>query len=92
MSGAFHEKHIGTALLWKQLSQRPQAPPNGRYQRSKEDWCDKYELLLSRLSPEEQKLLDAADWARIHCDMLEEADVFAQAFRLGARVMLEVLR
>lgn len=66
-------------------------PQTEEYRRSKEDWYHKYEHLLSRLSPEEQTLLDAADSARIHCDTLIEADLFIQAFRLGARVMLEVL-
>lgn len=66
-------------------------PQTEEYRRSKEDWCHKYEFLLSRLSPEEQALLEAADCARIHCDTLVEADLFIQAFRLGAQMMMEVL-
>ena len=66
-------------------------PQTEEYRQCREDWHKKYESLLARLGPEERKLLSWADEADIHCHSLVEADLFAYAFRLGARMMLELL-
>ena len=65
--------------------------PDSEYKRKSKEFCDVAERLREQLSPERKQLWDDIDRLRADMTMLSEEDIFIYGFRLGARMILDVV-
>ena len=65
--------------------------PGSEYQKTSTQHNAAMKLLLDLLSPEAKEQLDVVETLRYDMNMLSEEDVFICGFRLGARIILDVI-
>lgn len=53
--------------------------------------CKQMDRLLEKMTPEEKKQLEDINDLRIDMSLLAEEDSFIRGFRLGARIIIEVV-
>ena len=63
----------------------------GEYQKTSTQRNAEMKRLLELLSPEAKEQLEVVETLRYDMNMLSEEDVFICGFRLGARIMLDVM-
>jgi len=61
------------------------------YQKASLEICKQIDRFLENLTPEEKKQLEAIDNVRSDMTMLEAEDAFIRGFRLGARMIMDVV-
>lgn len=61
-----------------------------RYAKLQKRLCDNYDGLRKSLTEKDLPLLDAAEDAAAELSVLSQKESFADGFRLGARLMLEI--
>ena len=64
---------------------------DSEYKRLLRSLCEASEKLSSELSPEGKKALEEHEQIQLDLIGISEEDVFINAFRLGARMMLDVV-
>ncbi|MBQ8237620.1 MAG: hypothetical protein IJZ39_05695 [Oscillospiraceae bacterium] len=65
--------------------------PGSEYQKASTRRNEEMERLLELLSPEAKAQMDVVETLRYDLTMLSEEDVFIYGFRLGARLMLDIM-
>lgn len=65
--------------------------PGSDYQKTSSQRNAEMKRLLELLSPEAKEQLEMVETLRYDMNMLSEEDVFICGFRLGARIMLDVM-
>ena len=65
--------------------------PGSDYQKTANQRNAEMKRLLELLTPEAKEQLEAVETLRYDMNMLSEEDVFICGFRLGARLMLDVM-
>ena len=65
--------------------------PESEYKRISKAFCDAAERLQEQLSPEGKQLWEEIDRLRADMTMLSEEDIFIYGFRMGARMILDVV-
>lgn len=61
------------------------------YQKISKTFCGVADTLHSGLSPEEKELWEEANRLKSELTMLSEEDIFIYGFRMGARMILDVV-
>jgi len=64
---------------------------DSEYKRIMHSLCDASEKVSSELSPEGKKAFEEHEQLQLALIGISEEDVFVNAFRLGARIMLDVI-
>ena len=64
---------------------------NSEYSQVAKRFCDEIETFLSDLSPEAKKQMEIVDSLRAEMNYLHEEDIFIYGFRMGARMILDVV-
>ena len=65
--------------------------PGSEYKRKSKAFCDAAERLQEQLSPEGKSLWEDVDRLKADMAMLSEEDIFIYGFRMGARMILDVV-
>ncbi len=65
--------------------------PDSEYKKTSKAFCDAIDRLLEVLPPEGKEYWNEVDRLKSNMVMLAEEDVFIYGFRLGARMMLDVV-
>ena len=65
--------------------------PGSEYQKTSTRRNEEMERLLELLSPEAKEQMEVVETLRYDLAMLSEEDVFIYGFRLGARLMLDIM-
>ena len=65
--------------------------PDSEYKKVARAFCDVADRLQDQLAPEGKKLWEEADRLKSDMVMLTEEDVFIYGFRMGARMILDVI-
>ena len=65
--------------------------PDSEFKRKAKEFCDAADRLQEQLSPEGKNLWEEADRLKSDMVMLTEEDVFIYGFRMGARMILDVI-
>jgi len=65
--------------------------PGSDYQKASLEICKQIDCFLEKLSPEEKKRLEAINDLQNDMTMLEAEDAFIRGFRLGAKMMMDVV-
>ena len=71
--------------------QKKECPKSAEYIRKQREWGDRYGRLSSQLTPEQGEELEQLMEGCRELFYLESADLFSSGFRMGARLMNEVL-
>ncbi len=79
-------------LFWGNISPTERSVrPGSDYKKASIQICEQIDRLLEILTPEEKERLEAIDSLRNNMAALAEEDMFIYGFRLGARMMLDVM-
>ncbi len=79
-------------LYWGNISPTERSiRPGSDYKKASAQICEQINRLLEILTPEEKAQLEAIDSLRNNMATLAEEDMFIYGFRLGARMMLDVV-
>ncbi len=79
-------------LYWGNISPTERSiRPGSDYKKASAQICEQINRLLEILTPEEKAQLEAIDSLRNNMATLAEEDMFIYGFRLGARIMLDVV-
>ena len=65
--------------------------PGSEYQKASTRRTEEMKRLLELLTPEAKEQLEAVETLRNDMTMLSEEDIFIYGFRLGARLMLDIM-
>ena len=65
--------------------------PGSEYKRKSKAFCDAAERLQEQLSPEGKSLWEDVDRLKADMALLSEEDIFIYGFRMGARMILDVV-
>ena len=64
---------------------------NSEYKKASQAFCDAAEKMTEELTPEGKKYWDAVANYQSDMTMLAEEDIFIYGFRMGARMILDVI-
>ncbi len=79
-------------LFWGNISPTEcSVRPGSDYKKASAQICEQIDRLLEILTPEEKEQLEVIDSLRNNMAMMAEEDMFIYGFRLGARMMLDVV-
>ena len=65
--------------------------PDSEYKKTSKQLCDEIDSLIATLSPEAKRQMEVVDSLRTDLAMMSEEDIFIYAFRMGARMILDVV-
>ncbi len=79
-------------LYWGNISPTERSiRPGSDYKKTSAQICEQIDRLLENLTPEEKHQLEAIDCLRNDMAAMAEEDAFIYGFRLGARMVLDVV-
>ncbi len=79
-------------LYWGNISPAERSiRPGSGYKKATIEICEQINLLLETLTPEEKQRLETIDCLRNDMAAMAEEDAFIYGFRLGARMILDVV-
>lgn len=79
-------------LYWGNISPTERSVrPGSDYKKASLEICKQLDLFLESLTPEEKQQWEAIDVLRNNLATMAEEDMFIYGFRLGARMMLDVV-
>ncbi len=79
-------------LFWGNISPTERSiRPGSDYKKATIEICKQIDLFLETLTPEEKQRLESIDSLRNDMAAMAEEDAFIYGFRLGARIMLDVV-
>ncbi len=79
-------------LYWGNISPTERSVrPGSDYKKASLEICKQLDLFLESLTPEEKQQWEAIDVLRNNLATMAEEDMFIYGFRLGARMMMEVM-
>ena len=65
--------------------------PNSEYKKTSKQFGDEIDALIATLSPEAKRQMEVVDRLRTDLTLMTEEDVFIYGFRMGARMILDVV-
>ena len=65
--------------------------PGSEYKKTSKQFSDEIDAFVATLSPDAKKQMDVVDRLRTDLTMMTEEDVFIYGFRMGARMILDVV-
>jgi len=65
--------------------------PESDYKKASVEICKEIDCFLENLTPEEKKQLESIDNLRSDMTVMAEEDAFISGFRLGARMIMDVV-
>ena len=65
--------------------------PNSEYKKTSKQFSDEIDAFVSTLSPDAKRQMEVVDRLRTDLAMMTEEDVFIYGFRMGARMILDVV-
>lgn len=79
-------------LYWGNISPTERSVrPGSDYKKASLEICKQLDLFLESLTPEEKQQWEAIDVLRNNLATMAEEDMFIYGFRLGARMMMDVV-
>ena len=65
--------------------------PNSEYKKTSKQFSDEIDAFVSTLSPDAKRQMEVVDRLLTDLAMMTEEDVFIYGFRMGARMILDVV-